>query len=90
MAWFPRSTDIGISVVFEENRPVSRAAQPDRQPGKLVTFVQATCEDLMDIFCSVDYKPEALTNLASETIAYPQLTVTIYESFALKLGIKIV
>ena len=42
VAWFPGSTDAGISVAFEENRPASREARSDRRPGTLVTFVQAT------------------------------------------------
>ena len=42
VAWFPGSTDAGISVAFEENRTASREARSDRRPGTLVTFVQAT------------------------------------------------
>ena len=42
VAWFPGSTDAGISVAFEENRPASRGARHDRRPGTLVTFLQAT------------------------------------------------
>ena len=42
VAWFSGSTDAGISVAFEENRPKSREERPDRRLGTLVTFVQAT------------------------------------------------
>ena len=42
VACFPGSTDARISIAFEENRPASREAWPDRRPGTLVTFVQAT------------------------------------------------
>ena len=49
VAWFPGSTDAGISVAFEENRPASREARSDRRPGTLVTFVQATLGALAGI-----------------------------------------
>ena len=33
VARFPGSTDAGISVAFEKNRPASREARSDRRPG---------------------------------------------------------